>query len=619
MVNAHLTRGFWLHVGPGALGVLTEPIVLALTGVVVVLAAALTLALKQAASRAQRRAASAPNDALAGALSGALVGAMLLALLGATAISWRQAPHPQHWALIPEINAAQTLWQFNHRAGGAAVLRTPDGATLARLRAAGLIPQQTIAADYPLQRSRLGGYGPSTQKSDSAATMPKGVTEVARGLEVAPQAKGPPLNVLVVLVESLSAGLVGHHTPRWSGLTPHLDQLSTRMTVATNYFNSTSPTINGWLATLCSIVPSAWSLDVDAGESVDGGGAAFTCLSDLLVRRGYRAEHVQGASRTYTATEAILRGHGYHHVVGREDLRRLHPASPENKWGKYDDVTVGHAIGRLKRLASSQTPWMLSVATIDLHTPGYPRPGCKPPTRFAGDPVLTAAWCSDEALSALWQTMDSLDLWQNTVVVISADHPIFPFPAIQELFADKARQYGVFAQLPLLIHDPRGALPKRLTGLMSQLDVAPTLAEVLDLTDEPNSFQGRSALSPPPSQPLVVGRMGSHTVHLRTQYGGQTLPFGVLLDRCHRKKPAIEQPELLPSRGAADRSLSDLRACDLVRLFRWQDDLWARHELMPRRKRDVKTQLRLDKLRQQWLQEDLSERRSKANAAPVKP
>lgn len=101
----------------------------------------------------------------------------------------------------------------------------------------------------------------------------------------------------------------------------------------------------------------------------------------------------------------------------------------------------------------------------------------------------------DHEIGLLRQHLESLGLWDRTVVVIAADHgeAMYEHGFVghnDQVFQDSVR-------IPLIVHFPPGTIPggRRLDPLTGLLDIAPTIADVLGIPKARTpTFRGRSLL-----------------------------------------------------------------------------------------------------------------------------
>lgn len=597
---AHMTETMWRHIAPGSLGyVLTGPFAAAVGGIAAV-AMALIFAGRRDARAWQARAPSPKHQAPRRRRAAA---AALLCLAGPALAPLVQEQHPQHWAIVPEVNAVRTLAGSLWGGAGAVdpaavVIPELSPSTVAALKGAGVLPAQAnTAAPYPLMRHGLGGL-------DELALA---VTATAAGLVPVDtwlrDGEGRPPNVLIIFVESLSTAFTGlDPRSRHAGVMPNLDALAGEMTRVRDFVNVTSPTANGLIASLCATLPSSAVQDIEVGGAVDGA-AAYSCISDVLRGFGYRSHFARGASKVYMACEATLRSHGFDEVVGREDLQLSHGDRPTNAWGFYDDTLFDFLLAEMSRLAQSETPWLYATLTIGSHLPGFPDPDCPVPAALRDQPLLAGFHCTDRQLGRLVGHLKKIGLWQRTLVIITGDHAELPTREVEALVGD-GPLFGSFAPMPLLIHDPLHRLPRAVETLSGQLDLAPTLLHLLGAPPVAHSFMGWSIFGARRQHPYIFGRMGRRLAHVRSASASRELPVGTLANLCERGERLL-----------ADGS-SPLSACDLAAWFGWLDALWLGHRLYPDDRYEGATS-DPNLLRLKWLRYDAKEERSRRRRGEV--
>ncbi|MCO4763771.1 MAG: LTA synthase family protein [Myxococcales bacterium] len=598
---AHMTVSVWSHISWGSFGYIWDPRAMALLIVVLGAGASLAWALAFAGDGlAQLPIAQQPRRRGL---------AMVVGVLIAWGTPALQHHDPHHWALIPEVNAVWTFGASLHtseRTDPAKVVVTPiPDASAARLRAAGVLPPGVDAkARFPLLR---GDYG-KKDVLQPAKSVPKGLVDVAtfhRATLADPTRKGGkatrPPNVLLVLVESLSAGFTGlHPKSRNKDLMPNLSQIAGRMTQVHGFHNIASPTANGLIASLCATLPAAAVQDVEVGGSVDGQ-AAYRCLSDVLRDHGYTTRFVRGASKVYMACEATLRGHGFDAVAGREDLHKRYAHRPTNTWG-YDDATLVDELTRqMKELRGKGKPWMLATLTVGTHLPGFPDEGCPIPKKIAGETVLAGYYCADRQLGRLFKVLTELDMWKDTVVVLTGDHAQLPTNEVKRLIGEPAL-FGTFAPMPLLIHDPLHALPADASVLSGQLDLAPTILHLLGVPAVEHSFLGYSIFGERRNHPFLFGRVGSRSAYVQSPSERHELTLAALARACELERPLLKD-------GSAPIS-----ACDLSHFFNWLDSLWRGHRLFPKERYTGGAGADAELLRLKWLRYDAKEARQRGGA-----
>ncbi len=120
---------------------------------------------------------------------------------------------------------------------------------------------------------------------------------------------------------------------------------------------------------------------------------------------------------------------------------------------------------------------------------------------------------ADHEIGRLRDTLESLGLWERTVVIVAADHG-------EELYehgwiGHNVDLYEPSTHVPLIVRFPKGTGPAglRIPALVDLLDLAPTIADVFGVLGKGGSdreFQGRSLL------PVIAGAPGKPAVLSRT-------------------------------------------------------------------------------------------------------
>jgi arylsulfatase A-like enzyme len=121
-----------------------------------------------------------------------------------------------------------------------------------------------------------------------------------------------------------------------------------------------------------------------------------------------------------------------------------------------------------------------------------------------GNDLLDALHSTDAAFGAFWDYLRASPYGERTLVLVTADHALARRAMRWE---GGGNRLSPFDWIEGYLHVPgsgrwRGAACDR---VVSQMDLAPTLLDVLDV-DVDNPFLGLSVFSDRPAHPLVLGR-----------------------------------------------------------------------------------------------------------------
>jgi hypothetical protein len=108
---------------------------------------------------------------------------------------------------------------------------------------------------------------------------------------------------------------------------------------------------------------------------------------------------------------------------------------------------------------------------------------------------------SDHYMGELFDFLKSLDLWENTLLIVTSDHGEEFME--HNMVTHGGHLYDTLIHIPLIIKMPgaSGKAAKRITGLSDIVDLMPTILDVLDINFK-GQMQGRSLL------PLMQGKQG---------------------------------------------------------------------------------------------------------------
>ena len=435
----------------------------------------------------------------------------------------------------------------------------------AAVAALGLLPLSEQAIDRAVVRDPVLNLV-ATARSDRPARGSRVAPPDLAIAKAAPDAA--PRNVVVVLLESSRAVSFQPWVP--GRTTPFFEQLSRRSLLATRAYAVMPGTSKALIATLCGAEPSHTirSLSLELG-------LLSRCLPALLAEQGYRTVFFQSADPRFAARVETVRDMGVaeFHAIDTFPLQGFERA---NFLGYEDEVMLAPSERWLG--AHRDKPFLATYLTVAPHHDCFPlsRHGIVALDR---DPEVNRyennLRSEDFFLRALYQQYANLGLLESTIFVVLGDHG--------EGFGEHGRRahndnpYEEGLHIPLLLHDPSGKLipPGRLDAPVNQLDVLPTILELLGYRVARGKLPGASLLHPLPARSIMSACIDEQTclAHLRGHdklvhhYGRQPDElFDLAVDPREQLDLAARKPEL------AAAMLRDLLHWDLrVRARFWGD------------------------------------------------
>lgn len=293
-------------------------------------------------------------------------------------------------------------------------------------------------------------------------------------------------NIILVTIESLSAKYMGSNgNPE--NLTPNLDALRAQSLYFSNFYATGTRTDRGLEAITLSIPPTP-------GRSIVkriGRESGYASLGQQLTAVGYDAVFVYGGRGYFDNMNAFFSGNGYR-IVDQSSIDEA-DISFKNAWGMADEDLYRQAIKLADSDHAANKPFFLQLMTTSNHRPyTYPDGRIDIPS---GDGREGAVKYTDHAIAQFLRQARAKPWFDNTLFVFVADHTAGS--------AGKEDLPVNNYQIPLWIYAPKLIEAREDAQLASQIDLAPTLLGLLNLSYT-STFFGRDLLRDDGLQPRVL-------------------------------------------------------------------------------------------------------------------
>jgi phosphoglycerol transferase MdoB-like AlkP superfamily enzyme len=279
-------------------------------------------------------------------------------------------------------------------------------------------------------------------------------------------------NVVFVLLESWNFDYVDSFAGKGYGVTPHFDALAEEGLRYTRFYAAGQRSIEGIQATLTGIPALKGLPRIDAGIGVSN----ISRLGSMARERGYSTLFIQSSARDSFKISGIAAATGFEHFYGMEDvpLRLSYPEPKSAIFGwDYDTLQL-----MKEKLDGLKPPFLAYAFTGTTHEP-YPQL----PPQFMVRPhgaddengYLNALKYADWSLGQFMAAARKAPWFENTVFIFTADH------------ANHFQQGSGLLQrfhTPFLIYAPKFYSGEERRVIGSQLDVMPTILDLLGLDGE---------------------------------------------------------------------------------------------------------------------------------------
>lgn len=292
-----------------------------------------------------------------------------------------------------------------------------------------------------------------------------------------------PKNLVLISVESLSASYLGAYGSV-EKLTPRLDALAKEGWLFTQVYATGTRTVRGLEALSLGTPPVPGQAIVRRPDN-----AHLTTLGGVLAHQGFDTFFFYGGYGYFDNMNAYFSANDYQ-VIDRTDIPSKRVVF-ENVWGVADEVLFDTVIDRIDSRATTDRPFFAHVMTTSNHRPyTYPqgRIDIPSPGGRAG-----AVKYTDYAIGKFIEDAKTQPWFKDTLFVIVADHCAS--------VAGKTRLPVKNYQIPLIMYSPGNLKPGKYSTMISQIDIVPSLIEVLAQKNG-ELFFGRSIFG----HDLEVGR-----------------------------------------------------------------------------------------------------------------
>ena len=343
--------------------------------------------------------------------------------------------------------------------------------------------------------------------------------------------KNNHLNVILITIDALRADFVGflseHHKDKKISLTPNLDKLAESSVIFTNAITHAPYTSASFPSLFTSKYPSAASSFVSKRISVANYPfavlkAEHPTMAEILKQYGY-------TTGGFHSSPWLVRTFKYDRGFDTFDdtlyLSNTNPILRRIPLTKHDLI---HIIGKQSYLTAANInrkviPWLeraskpffLWIHYMDTHGPYQPKRGFAylnklraellwyKATRFPDKVSQNGrksliSWYKeeitylDEHLGTLFKVLENLNLYRDTVLIITSDHGEAFYE--RKMFSHPRLLYDELIRVPLIIKFPYLKEKKVISHPVGLIDILPTIVDILNFRLDGVQFDGNSLM-----------------------------------------------------------------------------------------------------------------------------
>lgn len=295
-----------------------------------------------------------------------------------------------------------------------------------------------------------------------------------------------PLNVVLVSVESFSAEFMTAFGNKQK-LTPYMDRLADEGMLFTRLYATGTRTVRGLEALTLSVPPTPGHSIVKRPDN-----ANLYTIGEVFKDHGYESLYLYGGYSYFDNMNAFFSGNGYT-VIDRLVLtpEQIHF---ENIWGVADEDLFNLALRELDTRHAASKPFFAHIMTTSNHRPfTYPESRIDIPSKTGRDGGVKY---TDWAIGNFIEQARAKPWFDNTLFVIVADHT-HKGRGRQELPLENYH-------IPMVIYAPKQVQARRIDTIASQIDVAPTILGLLNISYRSRFFGQDILLDGPAHQRALI-------------------------------------------------------------------------------------------------------------------
>jgi phosphoglycerol transferase MdoB-like AlkP superfamily enzyme len=302
-------------------------------------------------------------------------------------------------------------------------------------------------------------------------------------------------NVIFICIESLSAKFINAYGSDLN-ITPNIDSIAKVGLVFNNLFATGTRTVRGMEAITLSIPPTPGRSIVKRNNNQN----LFT-VGEIFKQQGYERNFFYGGDGYFDNMNTFFGGNGFNIVDrGRGFLldnniktKRTNIDDDEvifeNAWGVCDEDIYKKVIKEADNSFENGQPFFDFIMTTSNHRPyTYPENRIDIPS---GTGRNGAVKYTDYAIGDFIKKSKTKPWFDNTIFVIMADH-----------CASSAGRWELDVQnyhIPAIVFNTKNIMPQRINTLCSQIDIFPTLFNLLNWDYSSNLF-GKDILKMEPNE-----------------------------------------------------------------------------------------------------------------------
>ena len=275
----------------------------------------------------------------------------------------------------------------------------------------------------------------------------------------------------------------------------YLNQLESQSVTLKRFYGNSVQTAKGHFATLFSMIPS-----LKGKAFVKYPDLKIDSIASALKQHGYETRFFSAFhSKTFDNTANFLLKRGFQHYDVLRPMLSEEEYSKKFRWGVEDRVYFKHFFNYFDANQNSgSTPQFYTLSTIVNHFPFNSVPDGLSVIHSEPDSLNedyeNSVHLTDKGIALFFEELKKRNLIEKSIIIITGDHA-FPMGEHGNYHLEAGYHEESFL-IPFFLLWEGKLVPQKLDKVGSQLDIAPTILDLLSLSVKDHNFQGHSIFNP---------------------------------------------------------------------------------------------------------------------------
>lgn len=300
--------------------------------------------------------------------------------------------------------------------------------------------------------------------------------------------------VFLIVCESLNARSIHQNSRNGKPITPFLNELTQTAVYLPIFYGNSIQTAKGHFGTYFSTIPGLTGKTFVNHKSLN-----IKSIASVLGENGYRTIYFNAHKNgDFDNTKDFLTQRGFGEFETVNPYLQASDLKTKLKWGVEDQFFFKRFFDYYDQtLSQEKKPLFVTLATIANHFPFNSMPESRrliyPKPEGIRDHYSNSIHLTDIGLKVFFEELKKRPELNNSLIIITGDHA-FPLGEHGNYHLESGYHEESF-RIPMFLIWNTKLKPQVIPRASSQLDIAPTILDLLEINDTDTQFIGQSIFS----------------------------------------------------------------------------------------------------------------------------